>query len=128
MRRNRNPTLPNRESNRTQHSQGVDNPPKDTSLLVRANRDEVKSFRRVVIPFESDRRMAGIQRLLIEIASQGLHLGSWGAAMLRLYIFSGASIPVSDSARTNCASTNSVKPSKNARFCSSASDKIWCLW
>ena len=43
------------------------------------------------------------------------------------YIFSGAVIPSSDSARTNCASTNSVSRSRKARFCSSASDRMWCL-
>jgi hypothetical protein len=40
------------------------------------------------------------------------------------YIFSGASIPINPNAFTNCASTNSVNANKNARFCSSASDKI----
>jgi len=44
-----------------------------------------------------------------------------------LHIFSGASIPKSPNANTNCLSTNSVNPSSNARFFSSASDKIWCL-
>ena len=40
------------------------------------------------------------------------------------YIFSGASIPNNPNATTNCRSTNSVNPNKNARFSSSASDKI----
>ena len=48
-------------------------------------------------------------------------------AVLLLHIFSGASIPKSPNANTNCCSTNSVNPSRNARFSSSASDKIWCL-
>ena len=47
--------------------------------------------------------------------------------MLDPYIFSGASIPIKSNARTSRASTNSVNPNKNARFCSSASDNIWCL-
>jgi len=40
------------------------------------------------------------------------------------YIFSGASIPNKPNASTNCRSTNSVNPNKNARFSASSSDKI----
>jgi hypothetical protein len=40
------------------------------------------------------------------------------------YIFSGASIPNKSSALTSCVSTSSVIRSRNARFCSSASDKM----
>ena len=43
------------------------------------------------------------------------------------YIFSGASIPSKSRARTSCASTSSVNCNRNARFCSSASDRMWCL-
>ena len=55
------------------------------------------------------------------LESQPMHLRS------SRYIFSGAAIPSNESALTNCASTNSVSRSKNAFFCSSASDKMWCL-
>src|SRR5256885_8708740 len=45
----------------------------------------------------------------------------------RPYITSGASIPNKSSTRTSCASTNPHNARKNARFCASSSDKIWCL-
>jgi hypothetical protein len=44
------------------------------------------------------------------------------------YIFSGASIPSNPSVSTKRASTNSVRRSRNARFCSSGSVRMWCLW
>src|SRR5258707_605993 len=59
MQRNRDPTLPNNEPRWTQHRLTFDNPSKDTTLLVRTNRDEVESFRGVVVTAESNRVMTG---------------------------------------------------------------------
>jgi len=75
------------------------------------------TFQRNSGPRRANLKHGVLQHALARRLSQHLH-----------YILSGVSIPSTCRALMSWRSTSSVRPSRNARFCSSASDRMWCLW